>query len=130
VLDAAEEEEISHCERANRELRAARYFALLAANTAAAAAAAANDSSATPPPQTASGMSVKISQKPASIRMDAPITPSAKTGLKSEKAQSPSMKFALSSDSAKSSISALLHPVLRLIEVVTRRSLSAVAAEG
>jgi hypothetical protein len=53
-----------------------------------------------------------------------------KTGQRSENAQSPSMKFSSSAGSGKSAMSALLHPMLRLIEIVTRRSLSAVAAEG
>jgi hypothetical protein len=139
VLDPEEEEEISLCERANRELRAARYMAKLAANAAAAAAAAAavasaaaDNSSLSAPQQAISSVPSVASLKPTIIRVEDSGDIALKTVLKSEKAQSPSMKFKpSSSDSEKSTMSALLHPMLRLIEAVTRRSISnAVAVEG
>jgi hypothetical protein len=107
-------EGLSPCDRANRELRAARYMAKLAASTAAAALQTEESTSIMRGGATTSTVVVT----PMHDTRSAPSSPSAR------------LQPSTASGKLNFGMTALLNPVLRLIESVTRRSISAVAPEG
>jgi hypothetical protein len=101
---------LSPCNRANRELRAARYMATVAANLAAVARGA----SVTRP----------------DLRVDTAAGPRGGTPKSNRVASSPSVRLQQAAESLKSGVSGILHPVLLLLEVVTRKNNSAVVVHG
>jgi hypothetical protein len=100
---------LSPCDRANRELRAARYMAKLAANAA-------------------------LASQNSSFRTDLYVDTAAGTRVSTPRKDvpsSPSLRLQQAAESLKNGVTGLMSPVMRLFEAATRRgSVAAVAAEG